>query len=911
MPVLLLNSDGIIQSSNNIARQWIPSGGVGETLHDAWHSQISQLADCPVCQAIQRGEAIQTELHDSGHNQWASVSLQPVRRDHRLHGFICVHEDITARKRAEHAQRVSDARLGTILEGAPDAVFVSNPEGRFTYVNRRAEELVGYSAAELLGMSIPDLIPAEDLAKAIDAYKQTLQTDHHRIELNLLHHSGHPVPVEINGVRLPDGNVYGAVRDLSERMLATRRLMEQGALLRRIIDSIPDLIFFKNHQSVYLGCNHAFESYFGHSESEITGKTDFDFVDEKTAAYFREQDSAMLMSGHPRINEEWITYPDGRRALLETLKTPYYDDRQQLLGLIGISRDITERHQAEELASATEKRYRALFNHMLEGFAYCRILYENGKPVDFVHLEVNPKFSELTGLTEVIGKPVSQLIPGIHEENPELLERYAQVAGGGVPERFETLVRGLNRWLMVSVYSFEPEHFVVVFDNISERKENEVQLEHQANHDPLTGLANRNLLIDRLAQYLAFAQRSGRQVAAMLLDLDRFKLINDGLGHGCGDNLLCSVAERLRACVRPGDTVARLGGDEFMVVMSEITAEDSAISMAHRLLQALAAPVMLEAREVVTSASLGVAIYPRDGDNAMTLIKNADVAMYRAKELGRDRFQFYSPEMNARTVERLEMEVKLRRALEFGELVLHYQPQVDLRTGRVVGAEALLRWQHPVQGLMPPNSFIPLAEETGLIVPIGEWVIDNACRQLKAWTDQGLADLRLAINVSARQFQHRRMATLIKEALARHAVQPQRLEVEVTESAVMQDPELTVTVLRDLKQIGVRIALDDFGTGYSSLNYLKLFPIDTLKIDQSFVHDLHSDPDDAAIALSIIALAHSLQREVLAEGVETEYQLAFLRQHKCDLMQGQIFSPSIPAEAFSELYGGGRRLAVS
>jgi diguanylate cyclase (GGDEF)-like protein/PAS domain S-box-containing protein len=860
-----------------------------------------QLDDCPVCQAIAQGEAIQTELHDPAQDEWAAVSLQPVRQEQLLRGFVCVHEDITARKRAEHAQHISDARLGSILEGAPDAVFVSDPQGRFTYTNRRAEELVGYCIDDLLHMSIPDLFPSKGLDKAVDASRAILENGHGRIELNLLHRDGHPIPVEINGVRLPDGSVYQAVRDLSEQMLAARRLMEQGALLRRIIDSIPDLIFYKNPESVYIGCNHAFEGYFNHSESEIVGKTDFDFVDEKTASHFREQDCTMLRRGRPRINEEWITYPDGRRALLETLKTPYYDDTHQLLGLIGISRDITERRKVEELAISNEKRYRALFNHMLEGFAYCRILYANGEPEDFVHLEVNPKFSDLTGLTEVINTPISELLPGIHENNPELLTRFARVAGGGEPERFETFIKDLERWLMISVYSFEPEHFVVVFDNISERKEYEVQLEHQANHDPLTGLANRTLLIDRLTQYLAFAQRSGHQVAAMLLDLDRFKLVNDGLGHGCGDILLRSVAERLRACVRPGDTVARLGGDEFMVVMSEIAAEDNAIDMAHRLLHALEAPVTIEAREVVTTASLGVALYPRDGKSAMTLMKNADVAMYRAKELGRNRFQFYSPGMNARTVERLEMEVKLRRAMELGELVLHYQPQVELRRGQVVGAEALIRWQNPEQGLIPPNDFIPLAEETGLIVPIGEWVIDTACRQLNEWTARGMTNLRLSINVSARQFHHHRLATLIKEALLRHGLKPDHLEVEVTESAVMQDPELTVSVLRELKEIGVRIALDDFGIGYSSLNYLKLFPIDTLKIDQSFIHDLDSDPDDAAIALSVIALGHSLHRNVLAEGVETEAQLAFLLQHECDMMQGLLFSPGISSEAFSDL----------
>lgn len=911
MPVLLLNSDGIIQSCNHSARQRFPDGGVGQSLHSIWHPEERSISDCPVCQAITGGRIFQGELHDPTHDEWSAISLQPVRQDHLLHGFICVHEDITDRKRAEEAQCASDARLSTILESAPDAVFVCNPEGRFTYVNRSAEELVGYSAEELLRMGIPDLLPSEELATALTSYNKTLTTGNDRLETNLLHRDGRRIPVEINGVRLPDGNVYGAVRDLSERMLTARKLMQQGALLRRIIDSIPDLIFFKDPEGVYIGCNRALERYFGHRESEIVGKTDFDFVAQETAASFREHDRAMLALERPRINEEWVTYPDGHRALLETLKTPYFDDQRQLLGLIGISRDITERRKTEELARANERRYRALFDNMLEAYAYCRILYQDGKPIDFIQLEVNPKFSELTGLTEVTNKRISEVIPGIHENNPELLERYARVAGGGEPERFETYLPGLDRWFLISVYSFEPEHFVAVFDNITERKEYEAQLEHQANHDPLTGLANRNLLVDRLTQSLVFAHRSNRQVATMLLDLDRFKLINDGLGHASGDILIRTVAERLCNCVRPGDTVARLGGDEFMVIMSDVASENDAITMAHRLLQSVEYPVTIETREIVTTASIGVALYPRDGENAMALIKNADVAMYRAKDRGRNRFQFYSPEMNARTVERLELEAGLRRALDLGELVLHYQPQVELTQGRVIGAEALIRWQHPERGLVLPDAFIPLSEETGFIVQIGEWVIDTACTQLKLWQGQGLENLRLSINVSARQFQHRSLISLIKEALHRHSVQPEQLEIEVTESSVMQDPELTIKVLCELKQLGVRIALDDFGTGYSSLNYLKRFPTDTLKIDQSFVHDLTTDMDDAAIALSVITLAHSLKRVVLAEGVETREQLAFLQQHGCDLLQGFLFSPALPPEEFSALFTSGKTLALS
>ncbi len=503
----------------------------------------------------------------------------------------------------------------------------------------------------------------------------------------------------------------------------------------------------------------------------------------------------------------------------------------------------------------------------------------------------------------------------VHPEDREYVDCAWQAALNGEPYDIQhrLLVDGRIKWVRERAeLEFAPDGSLLAgvgtTQDITDRKNYEAQLEKLANHDALTGLANRNLLGDRMEQSIAHAHRAGLWIATMLLDLDRFKLINDSLGHAAGDALLQEVAKRLSQCVRPGDTVARLGGDEFMVVMADMASENDAAILVRNLLNVVMQPIMAAGHEVIITASIGVSVYPRDGEVSSILFQNADVAMYRAKELGRNGFQFYAPEMNTRMLERLELEYELRRALERGELELHYQPQVNLAHGHVVGAEALIRWNHPVAGRISPADFIPLAEETGLIVPIGEWIIDEACRQLKAWQNQGYPNITVAVNLSARQFQQENLADVVAQALRVNGVQAQYLELEVTESAIMVNPEKTIAILGDMKKIGVHISLDDFGTGYSSLNYLKRFPIDSLKIDQSFVRDITSDPDDAAIARMVIALAHSLKQKVIAEGVETEAQLKFLQQQRCDEMQGYFFSRPLPAEAFAALLQGGRRL---
>jgi len=449
--------------------------------------------------------------------------------------------------------------------------------------------------------------------------------------------------------------------------------------------------------------------------------------------------------------------------------------------------------------------------------------------------------------------------------------------------------------------------------DITERKQIEEQISFLAYYDGLTRLPNRVLFMERLNQALSTAGRQGRTLAMLFLDLDRFKRINDTLGHSVGDRLLQAVSDRLKKCLRStdtiargdplasSDTVARLGGDEFIVTITDIARGEDAAKIARRVLDSMNEPFKLEDHEVFITGSIGISLFPHDGKDADTLLKNADSAMYHAKDAGRGTYQFYNASMNAAALQRLEMENNLRRALERQEFLLHFQPQIDVATGRIIGAEALVRWRHPEHGMVSPAEFIPLAEETGLIMPIGEWVLRAACAQGRAWREQGLGEMIVAVNLSGRLFRQQSLVHRVDEIVKATGFDPRCLELEITESVLVQNVEDTISALRRLKEMGLRVSVDDFGTGYSSLTYLKRFPIDTLKIDQSFTRGIATDPGDAAITAAIIAMAEGLKMAVIAEGVETPEQRDCLRQRGCRLMQGYLFSRPVPAEQFEVL----------
>ncbi|HWJ95261.1 MAG TPA: EAL domain-containing protein [Telluria sp.] len=523
---------------------------------------------------------------------------------------------------------------------------------------------------------------------------------------------------------------------------------------------------------------------------------------------------------------------------------------------------------------------------------------------------VNPWFTRITGYRpqDVLGR-TPRILKSAHT-HPEVHRRLWQTLLSGKKwhgELHNTKKNGDLYWCMETISPLkndagEVTHFVAITDDISDRKEAEQTIRHLAFHDALTGLPNRRLFRDRLAQALASARRNDGTVAVMLLDLDHFKKVNDTLGHGAGDELLVEVATRLRAAVRTNDTLARMGGDEFALIASDLTRPADAARLGAALVAALHAPALVQGHELQVGTSVGIALFPQDAADVDGMLKNADIALYRAKDHGRDNFQFFTAEMNAALRERVQLEHSLRGALDLGQLTIQYQPQMDLRDGRVGGVEALLRWRHPDLGLVEPGNFLPLAEATGLIGPIGDWVLRTVCTDARGWQDGG-GPLRVAVNLSARQFRAPGLAARVQAILCECGLEPGLLELEVTEAALMEHPAHAAATLEALREIGVRIALDDFGTGYSSLARLQQLPVDVLKVDGSFVRDIACEDGARGVVGAVVALAHSLRLEVVAEGVETPQQLACLGELGCDAAQGYLFSGPVPAEALPALLG--------
>ncbi|MCI0413025.1 EAL domain-containing protein [bacterium] len=571
-----------------------------------------------------------------------------------------------------------------------------------------------------------------------------------------------------------------------------------------------------------------------------------------------------------------------------------------LLGIWGTQRDITEKKTSEDALRASEERYRLLFERNLAGVF--RASSEG------IILDGNSSFARMLGFEspeDITTLCFWDFYARKAERDSFLFRLREQQAMTNIEAEFRKR-DGSPLWVLMNITllagsnsSFFMEGTLI---DITDRKNAEELVAYQAYHDALTGLPNRVLFRDRVNQAVAHAQRHGNGLAVLFLDLDHFKLINDTLGHSVGDWLLKEVARRLKNTVRDGDTVARLGGDEFTILLPEVCRSEDAAYVAQKILDTISTSLLWDNHDVYVTTSIGISLSPSDGNDSETLIKCADNAMYRAKELGRNNYQLWSPDLNVRVQNRLSLERSLRRAVERHEFVMHYQPQFNLRTGHVTGVEALLRWPRPEIGLCYPKDFIPIAEETRLIVPIGEWLLPEVCSQVKIWQDQGLENLRLSVNLSSMQFQNKNLVTYLDSVLEECRFDPERLVIELTETVAMQNVDLTMAVLHTMKRKGIKIALDDFGMGYSSLSYLKHFPIDIIKIDPSFVRDVGAGKQPEALVRAVIRLGHSLKQIIIAEGVETEVQRDFLLEEGCHEVQGFLFSPPLPAQdAWNEL----------
>ncbi|MBI2779664.1 MAG: EAL domain-containing protein [Gammaproteobacteria bacterium] len=574
--------------------------------------------------------------------------------------------------------------------------------------------------------------------------------------------------------------------------------------------------------------------------------------------------------------------------------------------------NLTEEERLRALTMDSAERVRSIMDNVIDGII---TINEHGIVESF-----NRSAQRIFGHTadEVIGRNVSMLMPEpYHSEHDGYLARYlsshqAACLNFGVREVLGRRKDGSTFPMNLATSEMrlgDRRLFIGIARDITEHKQDKERLDYLANFDELTGLPNRNLFQDRLSQRLTHAFRHDNQpVALLFLGLDRFKAINDTLGHDHGDLLLHAVAQRLKDCVRTEDTVARAGGDEFAIILTDVKGPQDAVRVAEKVLEAFRHPFLVREQELFISASIGIALYPSDGADTQTLLKNAGVAMDRAKEKGKNTYQFYTAGMNSQALARLTLENRLRRALERNEYLLHYQPMVDVASGKITSVEALIRWRHAQSGLVPPAEFIPLLEDTGLIVPVGAWVLRTACAQARFWQTINPCTIGVSVNLSARQFNDPRLAEQIGQILADTGLEPHLLELEITESMLMQNVETAIDTLNALHGMGVRLAIDDFGTGYSSLSYLRRFPIHSLKIDRSFVDGVTTNPDDAAIADAILALAHTLNLRVIAEGVETAEQLQYLRSRRCDMAQGYLLSKPLPAEEITRMLGEDKRL---
>jgi diguanylate cyclase (GGDEF)-like protein/PAS domain S-box-containing protein len=765
--------------------------------------------------------------------------------------------------------------------------------------------MYGYTAAEAIGRHLSLLLPPERQAETralMERIGNGLPVE--CLETQRLTKAGCvlDVSLSISPIRDAKGQITGAsaiARDITLRKRSEEQLKLQSAAL----EAAANAIVITDFDGTIVWVNRAFTVMTGYSEKEVLGKNPRLLKSEEQPESYYATLWSTISSGAVWKGEIVNRRKDGTTYIEEMTITPVTRNVSNPANkyFVAITQDISERKRSEEMLQNSENKYRVLFEDAADANW---LMDETG------FLDCNSAALEMFGYSAgaPMLHPADISPPNQPDGTPSRTAADQKIADAFLhgKKRFEWLHQRKNGnvfpaevCLTALTLSGRPTLLATVRD-ITDRKVAEERIQYLAYYDALTGLPNRTLLQDRLAKTLAGARRQKDKVALLFLDLDGFKNINDSLGHSVGDLLLQEVAERLKTWGREQDTVARLGGDEFLIMLTNVTDVPDAAVAAERLMDAMTAEFVVQGHLLKVSCSIGISIFPEHGKDCDTLIKNADAAMYNAKECGRNNFRFFTEDMNTQVVERLTLENSLRLALEREELFLVYQPQMDMATRKVTGLEALLRWQHPELGLVPPDKFIRIAENSGLIVPIGEWVLRTACAQAQQWQQEGLPAVTVAVNVSAIQFRQEGFCGLIRNVLCDTGLAPQYLELELTESLLLANADLMLSVIQELKAMGLTLAIDDFGTGYSSFSYLRQFRVSKLKIDRSFIRDVAVNADDAAITAAIISIAKSLKLKVIAEGVENEAQMTFLRAHQCDEIQGYYFSKPLAVDKVAE-----------
>lgn len=842
----------------------------------------------------------------SGDKTWGAIVTQSyaestryTEKDKEVLVFVAQHvASALEQKRKDDALRDSERRYRQMFENTRAVQWLVDPDtGAIVDANMAACDYYGYTRDELRAMKVWDInVRGEEFVRPEMSRAKSQEVNyfnfrHMKANGEIRDVEVHSGPVDAGGRKL----LYSIIHDVTDRRRAETARQQSEEKYRVIFDYAPVGIYQSTRDGMIVTANLALARMLGYEVEDLLTRNL-----ERDIYFDPSQREELIRSFEPfgyahNVELRWRR-KDGTsiwvqltaHAIRSPLGTTYFE---------GFVYDITERKHAEEARAHAEETLRKQSAAMTASMDGIGIL--DGR-LDFTY--ANDSLAKLYGYPgpeAMIGRNLCDLYEP-HEQVRLVTSILPLVQQDGRWRGEATGLRAdhVNFPQEMSLTAISNDGIVCVVRDITERTYAEEQIKHLAYHDALTNLPNRLLFKDRLSVALSHAHREGASLAVLFLDLDRFKVINDSLGHNIGDQLLQAVAARLQACVRDSDTVARLGGDEFTILLPRLLRSQDVAPVANKIIEAVRYPFHIEGREFFITTSIGISVYPEDGSDAETLIKNADTAMYQAKELGRDNYQLFNAFVNAKALQRIALEHGLRKALANEELEVHYQPIFDLRTNRITGMEALLRWDHAQMGSIPPATFIPIAEATGAMAPIGSWALRQACRQAKEWHDAGHRTLSLAVNLSVTQLQQADLVEIVRSVLEETGLPPRLLELEITESSAMHSPETSIRVLYELKKLGIRISLDDFGTGHSSLSYLKRFPVDTLKIDQSFVQDTTSDPDAAAIVTAIIAMAHSLRLKVIAEGVEFTEQANFLRRHACDQMQGYLVTPPVNAKDF-------------